>query len=604
MGDLILPPVIGVIARVDTVGNIEKVLGRADLAPVEVGGDVVGLLKTADVPKTVAGNIKISTSEDEVGLLKDGTFTGRLDRIVRPDTPEAGKDALITGVERDTVGLAREATLSSIDGKTPSLTVAGNVPMSVSEDAVGLLKDGTFTGRLDRLVRPDTPEVGKDALITGVERDAVGIAKEATLASINGKTPSLTAAGNVPIAISEDIVNLLKEAALRAALKDEFALGVKPETDYNSTTLADDAFLTIVPPSGQYVYLMCITANVGTDGDVVELQVLDVDGVTWHTVDRLKMLANTSMMKGYPNLKLDKVKVAGVEKTVKAGDGTTATVRLSVLDADTGILTAVGADSINSIDVTDKTAPSLIHSLTTAQLDGARENFIKDTYAYVAAYAVDTLTVIDCSNPAALTQVGYVSATELDGASGVYVADSYAYVSALAGDRFSIVDIIDPTAPSLVSSITATELDGAMGVRVDGNYAYVTGALADSFVIIDITDKAAPTIVASITAVELDGANFLDWSSPYAYVPASAADRLTIVDASDPTAPGIMGSVTDVNLDLTYFARVHEDSCFNTAYGADRFNTIDVTDKTAPTLIASIASVELDGAFGECLVLA
>jgi len=196
MGDLILPPVIGVIARVDAVGNIEKVLGRADLAPIEVGGDVVG------------------------------------------------------------------------------------------------------------------------------------IAKETTLASINGKTPSLTAAGNVPIAISEDIVNLLKEAALRAALKDEFALGVKPETDYNSTTLADDAFLTIVPPSGQYVYLMCITANVGTDGDVVELQVLDVDGVTWHTVDRLKMLANTSRMKGYPNLKLDKVKVAGVEKSVMAGDGTTATVRL------------------------------------------------------------------------------------------------------------------------------------------------------------------------------------------------------------------------------------------------------------------------------------
>jgi len=105
-------------------------------------------------------------------------------------------------------------------------------------------------------------------------------------------------------------------------------LGAKPETDFNSTTTADDAFITVAPPAGQYVYLMCITANVGTDGDVVELQVLDVDGVTWHTAERLKMLANTSMVKGYPNLKLDKVRVAGVEKSVKAGDGTTATVRL------------------------------------------------------------------------------------------------------------------------------------------------------------------------------------------------------------------------------------------------------------------------------------
>jgi len=111
-------------------------------------------------------------------------------------------------------------------------------------------------------------------------------------------------------------------------IRNEFALGVRPETDYNSTTTPDDPFITIIPPSGQYVYLICITANVGTGGDEIELQALDVDGVTWHTVDVLKMLANTSMIKGYTNLKLDKVKVAGVEKSIKAGDGTTVTVRL------------------------------------------------------------------------------------------------------------------------------------------------------------------------------------------------------------------------------------------------------------------------------------
>jgi len=42
----------------------------------------------------------------------------------------------------------------------------------------------------------------------------------------------------------------------------------------------------------------------------------------------LKMLANTSMIKGYPNLKLDKVKVAGVEKSILAGDGVNPRVRL------------------------------------------------------------------------------------------------------------------------------------------------------------------------------------------------------------------------------------------------------------------------------------
>jgi len=112
-----------------------------------------------------------------------------------------------------------------------------------------------------------------------------------------------------------------------SAISAPMGLGEKPETEYNSTATADDAFIQLVPPSGQYVYLMCITANVGTDGDSVELQVLCTDDI-WRIVDRRKMLANTSMVKGYPNLKLDKIRVAGTEYAVKPGDGTIATVRL------------------------------------------------------------------------------------------------------------------------------------------------------------------------------------------------------------------------------------------------------------------------------------
>jgi len=130
----------------------------------------------------------------------------------------------------------------------------------------------------------------------------------------------------------------LKEAITRTILREELTsgdpakvapmmLGAMPETEYNSTTTTDTAFISIVPPSGQYVYLMCITANVGTDGDVVELQVYCTDGI-WRTVDRLKMLANTSMIKGYANLKLDKIRVAGVEYDVEIGNGINPRVRL------------------------------------------------------------------------------------------------------------------------------------------------------------------------------------------------------------------------------------------------------------------------------------
>jgi len=233
---------------------------------------------------------------------------------LRAYTPEELKEAIISALE--TYGAAKETTLSSInvkvatettlssvdgrlgsiDGKTPSLTPAGNRPISISEDVIGLLKEATFTGRLPVALQQDAD----GAIYLVLKTDLVGLGKETTLAGRITKN---------------DLI-------------DALAIGVKPETDYNSTTTADTAFINIVPPSGEYVYLMCITGNVGTDGDVIELQALDVDGVTWHIVDRLKMIANTSMVKGYPNLKLDVIKVAGVEKSIMAGDGTTATVRL------------------------------------------------------------------------------------------------------------------------------------------------------------------------------------------------------------------------------------------------------------------------------------
>jgi len=122
-------------------------------------------------------------------------------------------------------------------------------------------------------------------------------------------------------------------AKLAEKLGEEFALGAKPEIAYNSVSTADSVIIDIAPPVGQYVYLITLLASVGTDGDQVELQVLDVDG-NWRTVLKPKALANTSLVIGFPNLKLDKVKVGGVEYTVKAGDGTTKT--LQILSRGTG----------------------------------------------------------------------------------------------------------------------------------------------------------------------------------------------------------------------------------------------------------------------------
>jgi len=106
--------------------------------------------------------------------------------------------------------------LSSIDTKTPSLTAAGNRPIAIAEDAVG-------------------------------------VAKEATLSSIDGKTPSPTAAGNVPMAVSEDAVGLVKNATLEdrfkaTVLATAFDAAVAADADILAADIAvdEDCILRVI----------------------------------------------------------------------------------------------------------------------------------------------------------------------------------------------------------------------------------------------------------------------------------------------------------------------------------------------------------------------
>jgi len=110
------------------------------------------------------------------------------------------------------------------------------------------------------------------------------------------------------------------------ALKAAFSLEAKPEIAYNETSTADEAFLTIVPPAGEYVYLMSFIGSVGSDGDRIEMRVLDKDGVE-RTVFNPRALGNTPVGIGAPNLKLDKVRVGADEYAVKPGDGETEVVK-------------------------------------------------------------------------------------------------------------------------------------------------------------------------------------------------------------------------------------------------------------------------------------
>jgi len=112
----------------------------------------------------------------------------------------------------------------------------------------------------------------------------------------------------------------------KAALKTVLATEAKPSIAYASTSTANSKFFSITPAKDKYVYLMLIAYTVGTDGDSVECMFVDKDG-NERTFCDLAILANTSMLLGFPNLKMDKVNVAGTEYEVKKGDGTTDVIR-------------------------------------------------------------------------------------------------------------------------------------------------------------------------------------------------------------------------------------------------------------------------------------
>jgi len=109
--------------------------------------------------------------------------------------------------------------------------------------------------------------------------------------------------------------------ALRAEL---VGANLKPPL-YNSVS-ATGTIVDFTPSQNKYPVLVLFQCTTDTDGNTVELQVLDKTG-TWRTFLKVRLLGKTAFAMGFPALKLDRVNVGGTEHEVKAGDGSTATLK-------------------------------------------------------------------------------------------------------------------------------------------------------------------------------------------------------------------------------------------------------------------------------------
>jgi len=150
--DVAVPP--EVVAEVDRIRGVLS--GRVDVV------DITGTIADKDRRITtgrveVVGKVEVTTGRVEIatGLVEVTKMPPIKEVTVTSGKVEVATGVVDTTIIGDTVGLATEATLttrasettlSSVDGKLPSLTAAGNQPVAIQEDGVGLAKESTATG--------------------------------------------------------------------------------------------------------------------------------------------------------------------------------------------------------------------------------------------------------------------------------------------------------------------------------------------------------------------------------------------------------------------------------------------------------------------------
>jgi len=191
----------------------------------------------------------------------------------------------------------------------------------------------------------------------------------------------------------------------------------------------------------------------------------------------------------------------------------------------------VSGSSLNIIDVTNPTAPSLI---STTALSGYGEGLgVSGDYAFLAVGS-SGMQIIDISDPA-----NPVSVTTLAGGSsgayaeGINVSSPYAYLG--NGGGTEIFDITDPTNASLISTL---ENDGwiqdAMPIS---NYLYACD-WGNGIDVIDISDPTNPTNVTTLSNAKNADIMF---DGNYGYI-ASREFGVTVIDVTDPSAPTVIGT--------------------------------------------------------------
>ena len=208
-------------------------------------------------------------------------------------------------------------------------------------------------------------------------------------------------------------------------------------------------------------------------------------------------------------------------------------------------VSALNATTIQIVNIAAPTGPALAGAMGT----GAQYRDLAlgdDGDTLFAVSSGDTLLrafdVSDRSTPTTISTL--TDAVNFNGATGIAVSGDYAFIAADAGQRLVVVDISNPASMAIVGSvIDAVNLIDASKVVVQGNFAYVGNATATPSLVtvVDITTKTAPVVAGSVS---LTGGICRDIKVQGEFVYAALGDRAVSVNVADPTAPALASSAT------------------------------------------------------------
>ena len=212
----------------------------------------------------------------------------------------------------------------------------------------------------------------------------------------------------------------------------------------------------------------------------------------------------------------------------------------------------------------------------------------------------DGLAVVDVANPATPTVLGSVTSTQLGGARGVAMSSDarYAFVAAYNADRLTVVDVSTPAAPVVAGSVASTQnLNGAIAVAtsyVSASHVYVVAQASNKLTVVDVSSPANPTIagVAYQKHFGLSGARSVAVHSVRAFIASTGNDRLHVVDVADPTNPAFAGTLYSLSFDQAYAVAVASSGryAYVASYSRNSVVTVDVAISSNMSVVGSCAN--------------